>query len=173
MGILVNGVPTQILIFVKDWTKFSICHSVKQYQKSRLKSLLNMYDFYVTSCAMFLMKHFFLASVYLYFRMVFAIYMLCQADDFCLAIVFCVFLFFVCFCFLFLFLFHFIHHGTCTKVHISKLIPFARNVTTFGDCLECLFCKKQTKQSPKRFAIKARIRPLAPRKRSERCESLK
>ena len=94
-GILVNGAPTQILIFVKDWTKVSICHSVKQNQKSRLKSLLHMYDVYVTSCATFLMKRFFLASVYLYFRMVFAIYIICQVDNFCLVIDFCVFLFFI------------------------------------------------------------------------------
>ena len=63
-GILINGAPTQILNYFKDWTKFSICHSVKHNQQSRLTSLLHMYDVYETNCATFLMKRSFLTSVY-------------------------------------------------------------------------------------------------------------
>ena len=53
--ILVNGSPTQILKPFEDWTKFSICtcNSVKHNRKSRLTSLLHMYDVYVTSYATF------------------------------------------------------------------------------------------------------------------------
>ena len=92
---IVNGVPTQILIFVKSGPNFRFAIQLNKTKKSKLKSLLHMYDVYVTSCATFLLKRFFLASVYLYFRMVFAIYTFCQADSFSFAIVFCVFLFFV------------------------------------------------------------------------------